>query len=93
MRQTKAKARASWILGFALASIALTFLTSWAFIIQVALLGVGLYQLTLKPTKKDRTLLLIACGAITISLVWIVVVTITVYSFSGDVEVTSVPLP
>lgn len=73
--------------------VALSIAMSWAAIIQVVLLGVAIYQLMQRPGKRDRNLLLLSCGVIAISLVWILATTLVIYGFSSDVEITSVPLP
>lgn len=93
MPRSDERPQAAWILGFSLASVVLSIATSWAVIIQVVLLGVAIYQLTRRPEKRDRNLLLLSCGVIAISLAWIIATTLVIYGFSSDVEITSVPLP
>lgn len=92
MLQTTTQSKTPWILGLSLGAVVLTLATSWGAILQIALLGVAIYQLTQKPTKKDRILLLIACAVIALSLAWLIATTLVTYGFSSDVDVTSVPL-
>ncbi|KAB1866381.1 hypothetical protein [Microbacterium algeriense] len=93
MPQTKTRPTAAWILGLSLASIALAVATPWAILFQVALFAIAVSHLTQKPARRDRTLLLLACGAITVSLIWVIATGLMIYAFRGDVDVTSVPLP
>ena len=93
MPHTRTRSKAAWILGLALASVALTIATSWAILLQVVLLWVAIQQLTRKPPKKDRVFLLFACGVVVISLAWVVATTLVIYGYSSNIEITSVPLP
>lgn len=70
----------------------LTFVTSWALVIQLILIGFTIRRLTQKPTKSDARILVIALVVLVIAAAVIIASALTLYAASSTFEITSVPL-
>jgi len=81
-----------WLLGLAVLACVLTFISPWAFTLQLVLLAVAIYLLTRGPTRAQAVVLTIAIVMLAIVMAAIATSTIVIYNLDSEFGGKSVPI-
>lgn len=91
-RVTQRQIPAGWVVGLAVLSCLLTLVTIWSVAAQLLVAGYAVYRLTLRPSRRERTMLIVAIALIVVTLLAYGVAGFAVFAADGTFQETAVPI-